>query len=106
MKLKKLQDGGNVSTAPAGPAAPVNDPSVNAGNAQAGMEEQMAQMAEQLVQMLLQELGDPNAVAMILQMALDMLQQASGAQQEPMFKKGGKLVKKGCKKACGGLKIK
>ena len=57
--------------------------------------------------MLLQEIGDPNAVAAVLQMAMEMLQQAAqgGAPQEaPVFKKGGKIAK--CKKACGGLKVK
>lgn len=55
-------------------------------------EEQLAQLAQQLVEMLLQQIGDPNAVMMILQMAMEMLQDA--AQQQPVFKKGGKLVRK------------
>lgn len=88
--------------APAEGGAPVE----GGAPAQGGAEEQMAQVAEQLLQMLLQELGDPNAVAAVLQMAMEMLQQAAGGQQgQPVFKKGGK-IKKSCKKACGGLKVK
>ena len=85
--------------APAPQAAPME-------GRQAEAEEQIAQIAGQLLEMLLQELGDPNAVAMVLQAALEMLSQASqGAPQEaPVFKKGGKLVK--AKKACGRIKVK
>ena len=105
MKLRKYQMGGAApEAAPAAEAAPVEA----GAPAQGGAEEQLAQVAQQLLQMLLQELGDPNAVAAVLQMALEMLMQAAqggGAQEAPVFKKGGKL-KKGCKKACGGLKVK
>ena len=103
MKLKKFQQGGSIDpameSAPAPQAAPME-------GGQAGAEEQIAQIAGQLLEMLLQELGDPNAVAMVLQAALEMLSQASqGAPQEaPVFKKGGKLVK--AKKTCGGIKVK
>ena len=103
MKLKKFQQGGSMDPAmepaPAPQAAPME-------GRQAEAEEQIAQIAGQLLEMLLQELGDPNAVAMVLQAALEMLSQASqGAPQEaPVFKKGGKLVK--AKKACGGIKVK
>ena len=86
--------------APAPQAAPME-------GGQAGAEEQIAQIAGQLLEMLLQELGDPNAVAMVLQAALEILQQAAqgGAPQEaPVFKKGGKLAK--AKKASCGLKVK
>ena len=103
MKLRKYQMGG-----PAPEAAPAEGVPVEGGApAQGGAEEQMAQVAEQLVQMLLQELGDPNAVAAVLQMAMEMLQQAAGGaeQGQPVFKKGGKMCKK-AKKACGGLKVK
>ncbi len=99
MKLRKYQMGGPApEAAPAEGGAPVE----GGAPAQGGAEEQLAQVAEQLLQMLLQEIGDPNAVAAVLQMAMEMLQQASqgGAPQEaPVFKKGGKI-----KKACGGGK--
>ena len=101
MKLRKYQMGG-----PA-PAPAEGAPVEGGAPAQGGAEEQMAQVAEQLLQMLLQELGDPNAVAAVLQMAMEMLQQAAGGaeQGQPVFKKGGKMCKK-AKKACGGLKVK
>lgn len=66
---------------------------------QGGAEDQMVQLAQQLVEMLMQQIGDPNAVMAILQMAMEMIQQSAGgspeAAQEPVFKKGGKLK-------CGG----
>ena len=92
MKLRKYQMGG---AAPE--AAPVQEGAPAEGGAPAGgAEEQLAQVAQQLVQMLLQEIGDPNAVAAVLQMAMEMLQQAAGGgapQEAPVFKKGGKLMK-------------
>jgi len=81
---------------PAMEQAPVEQAPVEQAPAQ-GAEEQLAQVAQQLLQMLLQEIGDPNAVAAVLQMAMEMLQQASqgGAPQEqPVFRKGGKIVNK------------
>lgn len=92
---------------PAMEQAPVEQAPVEQAPAQGGAEEQLAQVAQQLLQMLLQEIGDPNAVAAVLQMAMEMLQQAAqgGAPQgQPVFKKGGKLKK--ANKACGGLKFK
>jgi hypothetical protein len=98
MLIKKFQAGG---AAPVAEAAPEQVPMEGGAPAQGGAEEQLAQIAQQLLQMLLQEVGDPNAVAAILQMAMEMLSQAaqSGVPQEaPVFKKGGKL----CSKKCGG----
>lgn len=99
MKLRKYQMGG-----PA-PAPAEGAPAEGGAPAQGGAEEQLAQVAEQLLQMLLQEIGDPNAVAAVLQMAMEMLQQSAGGgapQEAPVFKKGGKM----CKKAKCGTKIK
>lgn len=95
MKLRKYQMGGAApEAAPAAEAAPVEA----GAPAQGGAEEQLAQVAQQLLQMLLQEIGDPNAVATVLQMAMEMLQQLAqgdGAPQEaPVFKRGGTIVKK------------
>ena len=110
MKLRKYQMGGAApEAAPMPEGAPAEGGAPVEGGAPAGgAEEQLAQVAQQLLQMLLQEIGDPNAVAAVLQMAMEMLQQVAqggGAPQEaPVFKKGGKLAKS--KKACGGLKIK
>lgn len=89
MKLvKKFQQGGPVEAAPA-EEVPVEGAPMEQG----GAEEQMAQLAQQLVEMLLQQIGDPNAVMMILQMAMEMLQGAA-QQSQPVFRKGGKLVRR------------
>ena len=93
--IKKFQEGGPVPT-----DAPVAQ---QQGPTQGGVEEQLAQVAQQILESLMQALGDPNAVAAVLQMAMEMLQGAAqevGAQpQEVGFqRKGGKI----CKKACGG----
>ncbi len=94
MKLvKKFQQGGPVEAAPA-EAMPQEAPMEGeAPMEQGSAEEQMAQLAQQLLEMLLQQVGDPNAVMMILQMCMEMLQSAA-QQQQPVFKKGGKLVRK------------
>ena len=101
MQIKKFQEGG------AAPAAPEQGAPV-----QGGAEEQLAQLAQQLIQMLLQQLQDPNAVMAVLQMAAEMLQQAAQPvgqapeEGQSFMRKGGKLVKCGgkmkSKKACGG----
>lgn len=89
MKLvKKFQQGGPVEAAPAEEV-----PMDGAPMEQGGAEEQMAQLAQQLVEMLLQQIGDPNAVMMVLQMAMEMLQSAA-QQSQPVFRKGGKLVRR------------
>lgn len=101
MKLRKYQMGGAApEAAPMPEGAPVESGAPVEGGAPAGgAEEQLAQVAQQLVQMLLQEIGDPNAVAAVLQMAMEMLQQAAqggeAPQEAPVFKKGGKLAKGG-----------
>lgn len=111
MKIKRYQMGGQAPVAPGDPAmeggAPT-DPAMGrpeqGGPQGGGMEEQLAQIAQQLLEMLLQQIGDPNAVAMVLQIAMQMLQEAAGGQGapqgEPVFKKGGKLSKKRCAKRC------
>ena len=106
MKIKAYQEGGAMPA-----EAPVQEAPAQGG----GMEEQLAQLAQQLVQMLLQQLGDPQAVMMVLQMAAEMLQQAAqpvgGAPEggQAFMRKGGKLYKCGgktkMKKACGGSKL-
>lgn len=97
MLIKKFQAGG---AAPVAEAAPEQVPVEGGAPVQGGAEEQLAQVAQQLLQMLLQEIGDPNAVAAVLQMAMEMLQQVAqggGAPQEaPVFKRGGKLRSKKC----------
>lgn len=94
MYIKKFQQGGPVEAQPVEQAPVAQEAPV-----QGGAEEQLAQVAQQLLQMLLQEIGDPNAVAAVLQMAMEMLSQAAqggaGAPQEaPVFKRGGKIAKR------------
>ena len=99
MKIKAYQEGGQVPAQ----GAP----------AQGGAEEQLAQLAQQLVEMLMQQIGDPNAVMAVLQMAMEMLQQAASQQPvgaapeegQAFMRKGGVIMKCGAKmkkKACGG----
>ena len=94
MKLvKKFQQGGPVEAVPA-EGAPVEGAPVEGGAPEAaGAEEQMAQLAKQLLEMLLQQVGDPQAVMIILQMCMEMLQGAA-QQQQPVFRRGGKLVRR------------
>ena len=105
--IKKFQEGGAM------PAdtnqAPASAP------AQGGVEEQLAQLAQQLVEMLMQQIGDPQAVMMVLQMAAEMLQGATQPvgtapeEGQAFMRKGGKIMKCGAKmkskKACGGAKL-
>lgn len=101
MKLiTKFQMGGAApEAAPAEGGAPAPE---MGGAPQGGAEDQLAQLAGQLLQMLLEQLQDPQAVMAVLQAAMEMLQQSvGGAQEAPVFRAGGKLVKKS-KKACGG----
>lgn len=77
MKVKRLQEGGQVAP----PAE--QTPAEGGGNS---ANEQLAQMAMQIVQQL-----GPEASAALAQMIMQILQQ--GAQQAPAFaRKGGKLV--------------
>ena len=87
MKLRKFQEGGQVAA-----EAPVDQTQV-ATEQDAAMQ-QLAQFAQQLVEMLMQQLGDPQAVAAVLQMAMEMLAGATQEQSQPVFKKGGKLVRR------------
>jgi len=70
MKVKRLQEGGQAPQA-------------------GGAEEQIAQMAQQIIEQL-----GPEAAAMLAQVIMEMLQGAGGgAPQEPTYaRKGGKLV--------------
>lgn len=85
MKIKMYQEGGQVAPE----AAP----------AQAGPEEQLAQMAQEIVQQL-----GPEAAAMLAQMIMEMVQSAQPVGQPEQgaefMRCGGKLKK--AKKACGG----
>ena len=91
MKVKVFQEGGQMAPA----AAP-----------QASPEDQLAALAQQLVEMLMQQIGDPQAVMAVLQMAAEMVQGAAQPVGQPEqgaeFMRCGGKIKKKAKKACGG----
>lgn len=98
MKLNRIlfaQDGAAMP-APEEQGAPMGPEEQGApaeGGAPAGgsPEEQLQQIAGQLVEMLMQQIGDPQAVMAILQMAMEMLSQAA-QQQAPAYQRmGGRL---------------
>ena len=93
MKLKvfKHQEGGNLAAPAAEPAAA---PAPEMGAPAQGGEDQIAQLAGQLLEALPQQLQDPQAVMAVLEAAMQMLQEAAG-QGQPVFRAGGKLK-------CGG----
>ena len=85
VKVKSLQEGGQMAPAPTEGGAP-------AGPEQGGSpEEQIIQMAQQVIQQL-----GPEAAAMLAQVIMEMLQGGGGEQApqgEPVYaKQGGKLV--------------
>lgn len=83
MKIKKFQEGG---AAPAPAPAPAEGGAPQGGNP----EEQLAGMAQQIVEQL-----GPEAAAMLAQMIMQMLQGAAqpAAEGQPVYaRKGGKLV--------------
>lgn len=63
------------------------------GAPQGNPEQQLQQMAGQLLDMLMQQIGDPQAVMAILQMAQEMLSQAAQPQAPVMQRQGGRLVR-------------
>lgn len=83
MKIKKFQQGG--------PAPEAGAPAEAQGAEQApqggGVEEQIAQMAQQIIQQL-----GPDAAAMLAQMIMQMLEGAAQQGQPTYQRKGGKLV--------------
>lgn len=84
MKIKKFQMGGQVASE----AAPAPAP-------QGGQDQMMAQL-EQMAMEIIQSVG-PEGAAMLAEMIMTMLQSQApvGAPvQQPVFKKGGKLIRK------------
>lgn len=82
MKIKRFQEGGEMAPAPQG----------GEQGGQGGPEEQIMQMAQQIVQQL-----GPEAAAMLAQVIMEMLQggggEAAPAEAPVYARKGGKLVK-------------
>ena len=94
--IKKFQQGGPMPASdPAMAGAPVE---AAPAPAQGGQDQMMAQI-EQMAMEIVQQLG-PDAAAMLAEMIMAMLQQggapAEGAQ--PVFRKGGKMKRKGARK--------
>lgn len=75
MKVKKFQEGGQA-------------PQPDAAAGQPGPEEQIMQMAQQIIQQL-----GPEAAAMLAQAIMEMLQGAQAQEQPAYARKGGKLVR-------------
>ena len=86
MKVKKFQAGGPAPEEMGGAGAPAPAQEPQAG----GAEEQLAQMAMQIIQQL-----GPEASAALAQMIVELLKQGQAApQNEPVYaKQGGKLVR-------------
>ena len=104
MKLRKYQAGGPMPVEAAPEAAPM--PAEAGAPAQAGPEEQIMGMAQEIISQL-----GPDGSAMLAEAIMQMLQagaaEAAPAGEapagEPVFKKGGKICKR-VKKACKGSK--
>ena len=96
--VKKFQQGGSMNGAPEEGGASMPEggtegaPMPQEGNTPQGGEDQLAGVAQQLVEMLMQQVGNPQEVATILQMALEMVQGAPEPQQEPVYRAGGILA--------------
>jgi len=82
-EVKFMQQGGEMGAPAAAPQ----------GGEDAAMQ-QIAQMAEEIINQL-----GPEAAMMLAQAIMEMVE--GGQQEAPVFKCGGKMVKKS-KKACGG----
>jgi hypothetical protein len=88
MKLRKLQMGGPVEAPEAG--APVEGAQVEGGMPAEGGQDPLMQIAEMFMQGL--QAQDCSMLAQGAQMFLELLQQAQGAQAQPVFGKGGKIT--------------
>ena len=83
MKIKKFQQGGPAPEA----GAPVEAQGAEQAPQGGGAEEQIAQMAQRIIQQL-----GPDAAAMLAQMIMQMLEGAAQQGQPTYQRKGGKLV--------------
>lgn len=90
MKLRKFQEGGAAPAPEQQGGAPAPEQGGQPGGQPqgGGVEEQIAQMAQQIIQQL-----GPDAAAMLAQVIMQMLQGAAQQQGQPTYqRKGGKLV--------------
>ena len=86
-KVFKFQDGGEMPAEAPVQAAPAEAPAAPSA------EEQLQQVAGQLVDMLMQQIGDPQAVMAVLQMAAEMVNQAVQSAAPAYQRQGGRLVR-------------
>ena len=89
MKIKKFQVGGPMPADPAMAGAPVE---AAPAPEQGGQDQMMAQL-EQMAMEIIQSVG-PEGAAMLAEMIMAMLQQGGAPQGQPVFRRGGKLVRK------------
>ena len=91
--VRRYQQGGPM------PADPAMDPAMAGGAPapeQGGQDQMMAQL-EQMAMEIIQSVG-PEAAAMLAEIIMAMLQQGSAPQEQPVFRKGGKMKRKSTKK--------
>ena len=93
--IKKFQQGGPMPADPAMGGAPVE---AAPAPAEGGQDQMMAQL-EQMAMEIVQQLG-PDAAAMLAEMIMAMLQQggAPAEDAQPVFRKGGKMKRKGARR--------
>lgn len=87
--IKKYQAGGPMPADPAMAGAPAE---AAPAPEQGGQDQMMAQL-EQMAMEIIQSVG-PEGAAMLAEMIMAMLQQGGAPQGQPVFRKGGKLVRK------------
>ena len=88
VNVKKFQAGGPM---PEEAGAPM--PAEAGAPAPQGGEDPVAGLAGQLVDMLMQQVGDPQMVAAVLQAALEMVAQAAQPAAPQFQRNGGKLMR-------------
>ncbi len=87
--IKKYQAGGPMPADPAMAGVPAE---AAPAPEQGGQDQMMAQL-EQMAMEIIQSVG-PEGAAMLAEMIMAMLQQGGAPQGQPVFRRGGKLVRK------------
>ena len=87
--IKKFQQGGPMPADPAMAGVPAE---AAPAPEQGGQDQMMAQL-EQMAMEIIQSVG-PEGAAMLAEMIMAMLQQGGAPAQQPVFRRGGKLVRK------------
>ena len=87
--IKKYQAGGPMPADPAMAGAPAEA----APAPEQGDQDQMIVQLEQMAMEIIQSVG-PEGAAMLAEMIMAMLQQGGAPQGQPVFRRGGKLVRK------------